>query len=68
MHLIIGNKIAESLSIKDKTTFLLGGIAPDAVFSYEDKNRSHFFIGEVQDYSRRVDYIFLRRSHTQFLT
>lgn len=45
--------IAEALSIKDKTTFLLGGIAPDAV---SPKDLSHFFIGEVQDYSRRIDY------------
>lgn len=56
MHLIIGNKIADSLSIKDKTLFLLGSIAPDAVFPSEDKNLSHFFIGEVKDYSRRVDF------------
>lgn len=56
MHLIIGNKIAESLSIEDKTSFLLGSIAPDAVFLHEEKNVSHFFIGEVQDYSRSIDY------------
>ncbi len=43
MHLIIGNKIADSLSIQDKTSFLLGSIAPDAVFAYEEKNASHFF-------------------------
>lgn len=56
MHLIIGNKIADALAIKDKTSFLLGSIAPDAVFSYEEKNESHFFIGEVEDYTRSVDY------------
>lgn len=56
MHSIIGKKIAEALSIEDKTSFLLGSIAPDAVFSHEEKNLSHFFIGEVQDYSRSVDY------------
>ena len=62
MHLIIGNKIADSLLIEDKTAFLLGSIAPDAVFSYEEKNLSHFFIGEVEDYSRSVDYKgFLRK-------
>ncbi|MFE1243428.1 zinc dependent phospholipase C family protein [Fictibacillus sp. NPDC058756] len=55
MHSIIGNKIAETLSIEDKTSFLLGSIAPDAVFSHEEKNLSHFFIGDVQDYSRSVD-------------
>lgn len=53
MHVIIANKIAECLSIKDKTPFLLGSIAPDAVST---KNESHFFIGEHQDYSRSVDY------------
>jgi hypothetical protein len=31
MHLIIANQIADQLSIKDKPTFLLGGIVPDAV-------------------------------------
>lgn len=56
MHLIIGNKIAESLSIEDKTSFLLGSIAPDAVFSVEEKNVSHFFIGNVKDYTRSIDY------------
>ncbi|MGP4081015.1 zinc dependent phospholipase C family protein [Pseudalkalibacillus sp. R45] len=56
MHSIIGNKIAEALSIEDKTSFLVGCVAPDAVFSHEEKNLSHFFAGEVQDYSRRVDY------------
>lgn len=56
MHLIIGNKIADSISIEDKTSFLLGSVAPDAVFGFEEKNLSHFFIGEVQDYSRSVDY------------
>jgi hypothetical protein len=56
MHSIIGNKIADALSIEDKTSFLLGSVAPDAVFSHEEKNLSHFFVGEVQDYSRRVDY------------
>lgn len=56
MHSIIGEKIAEGLSMEDKTSFLLGSIAPDAVFSHEEKNFSHFFIGEVKDYSRSVDY------------
>jgi hypothetical protein len=53
MHLVIANRIAEHLSIEDKTTFLLGGIAPDAV---SPKDLSHFFKGEVQDYSRSIDY------------
>jgi hypothetical protein len=53
MHLIIANRIAECLSIKDKAAFLLGGIAPDAV---SPKDVSHFFVGDVQDYSRSVNY------------
>ncbi|QOS77650.1 zinc dependent phospholipase C family protein [Paenibacillus sp. JNUCC31] len=53
MHLVIANRIADSLSIKDKIPFLLGSIAPDAVSS---KDSSHFFAGEVQDFSRNVDY------------
>jgi hypothetical protein len=53
MHLIIANRIAECLSMKDKTAFLLGGIAPDAV---SPKDVSHFFVGDVQDNSRSVDF------------
>jgi hypothetical protein len=65
MHSIIGKKIAEALSLEDETSFLLGSIAPDAVFS-QDKNVSHFFIGEVENYSRRVDYKgFLRKYDAQ---
>jgi len=56
MHLIIGYKIAESLNIEDKASFLLGSVAADAVFSLEEKNVSHFFVGDVKDYSRSVDY------------
>lgn len=37
MHSIIGYKIAEALSIEDKTSFLLGSVAPDAVFSPDEK-------------------------------
>ncbi|RLQ89985.1 hydrolase [Falsibacillus albus] len=63
MHLIIGNKIAQSLSIEDKSSFLLGSIAPDAV---SNKNASHFFIGDVRDYSRSVDakgFLYKYREH-----
>lgn len=41
MHVIIANGIAEKLSIHDKTSFLLGAVAPDAVHSKE-KGTSHF--------------------------
>jgi hypothetical protein len=53
MHLIIANRIAESLRLDDRTQFLLGSIAPDAV---SPKELSHFFIGDVRDYSRSIDY------------
>ncbi|WP_409342639.1 zinc dependent phospholipase C family protein [Paenibacillus sp. MBLB4367] len=53
MHVIIANRIAECLSIEDRTPFLLGSIAPDAV---SPKDASHFFIGDVRDYSRSIDY------------
>ncbi|RHW43297.1 hydrolase [Neobacillus notoginsengisoli] len=57
MQLVIGNRIAECLSVdeKDRTPFLVGSVAPDAVFSFEEKNLSHFFVGEIQDYSRHAD-------------
>ena len=54
MHVIIARKIAEKLSIEDKVSFLIGGIAPDAVSS---KDASHFFAGDLKDYSRHVDYM-----------
>lgn len=53
MHLVIANRIADDLSIKDKTSFLLGGIAADAV---SPKDLSHFYKGNVNDYSRDIDY------------
>lgn len=53
MHLVIANRIADDLSINDKTSFLLGGIAADAV---SPKDLSHFYKGDVKDYSRYIDY------------
>jgi hypothetical protein len=53
MHLIIGNRIADRLDIKDRTSFLLGNIAPDAV---QTKDESHFYRGEHQDYTRHINY------------
>lgn len=53
MHAIIANRIAERLMIEDRTPFLLGSIAPDAV---SPKDITHFFIGDVRDYSRSIDY------------
>jgi len=53
MHLIITNQIAEIISVSDKTSFLIGGIAPDAV---SPKELSHFFIGDVNNYTRSIDF------------
>lgn len=62
MHLIIANRIADSLSIKEKNNFLIGGIAPDAVNS---KELSHFFRGKHSNYSRYIDYQeFIEKYHS----
>lgn len=53
MHVIIANRIADCLAFEDRTEFLLGSIAPDAV---SPKDASHFFTGDIRDYSRSVDY------------
>lgn len=53
MHLIIGHRIAERLNIQDRTSFLLGSVAPDAV---QTKDESHFFRGEHQNFTRYIDY------------
>lgn len=56
MHAIIANRIAEKLSIQDKTSFILGGVAPDAVHSAEEKGASHFYAGTTKNYTRRIDF------------
>lgn len=53
MHAIIACKLADCLSIPDKTSFLLGGIAPDSVVP---KDLTHFYKGNVEDYSREINY------------
>ncbi|MGG4044946.1 MULTISPECIES: zinc dependent phospholipase C family protein [Paenibacillus] len=53
MHLIIGYRIAAKLNIQDRTSFLLGSVAPDAV---QAKDESHFFRGEHQNFTRYIDY------------
>ncbi|RJE86989.1 hydrolase [Paenibacillus sp. 1011MAR3C5] len=53
MHAVIANRIAEALLIEDKPSFLLGSLAPDAV---SPKDASHFFTGDIRDYSRSIDY------------
>jgi hypothetical protein len=56
MHLIIANKVYEKLNISTQQPFLLGGIAPDAAFSRERKNISHFYEGDLSDETRFVNY------------
>ncbi len=56
MHAIIGHRIAEILEIEDRKSFMVGSIAADAVFSVDEKNASHFFVGDAEDYTRRVDF------------
>ncbi|GGA80877.1 zinc dependent phospholipase C family protein [Ornithinibacillus halotolerans] len=53
MHLIIANQIAGKTKIQDKQTFLLGGIAPDAV---HPKVRSHFYKGSDKDFSTKIEF------------
>ena len=53
MHSIINNEIASRMKIEDRAAFLLGGIAPDAV---SPKDLSHFYKGNTDDYTRRIDY------------
>lgn len=53
MHLLIANKIADRMNIDDKTSFLIGGIAADAA---SPKEKSHFYCGNLEDYSRKIDY------------
>lgn len=57
MHLIIGEMVTSSLNvIKDKREFLLGSIAPDAAFSSERKNITHYFEGDLDRGTRQVNY------------
>ncbi len=53
MHAIISQKIANHLAILDRPSFLVGGIAADAT---SNKDASHFYTGDAQDFSRTVDY------------
>lgn len=62
MHVIIADQISEKIEVSDRTLFLLGGIAPDAVSS---KDFSHYFSGNIADYSRTIDYhAFWQKYHT----
>lgn len=52
MHAIIANKIAERCHILDRNSFVLGGLAPDAV---SPKDLSHYYEGSIDDYTRRIN-------------
>ncbi|MEN2466122.1 zinc dependent phospholipase C family protein [Ornithinibacillus sp. FSL M8-0202] len=53
MHFIIAKRIAEEMGINNQMAFLLGGVAPDAVYP---KNKSHFFKGSEKDYSTTIEF------------
>ncbi|MGD7045940.1 zinc dependent phospholipase C family protein [Jeotgalibacillus proteolyticus] len=53
MHLLISHQVSKQIPMEDKASFIAGGIAPDAV---SPKERSHFYQGEVSDYSRSINY------------
>lgn len=67
MHLIIADGIAEKLSIQDRTSFLLGGVAPDAVYSKVEKEKSHFYAGTTKNYTRRIDYDAFLHKYESFI-
>lgn len=56
MHLIIADQVSKKLSIENKQTFLIGGIAPDAALTRESKTESHFLEGSLEAGTRRVNY------------
>ncbi len=53
MHAIIAARIAEHFSIQEQTSFLIGGVAPDAV---SPKELSHFYTGRAEDYSLDISF------------
>ena len=65
MHAIIANGIAEKLCIQDRTSFILGGVAPDAVHSAEEKGTSHFYAGTTKNYTRRAFNSFFQKYKAQ---
>ena len=59
MHAIIAIKIAEKLYIQDKTSFILGGVAPDAVHSAEEKELHTFTLVQRKLYEKdRFQFFF----------
>lgn len=56
MHLIIAEHVAGKIGIADRPRFLLGSIAPDAVHGREQKTKSHYYEGSVDDGTRRIHY------------
>ncbi|CAM3856374.1 hypothetical protein PALA111701_29060 [Paenibacillus lactis] len=65
MHLIIANEIADTLAIKDKSSFLIGGIAPDAVPTKDISTTSKAKFKIIHDISIiMVSYISIARIKT----
>ncbi|UOQ42585.1 zinc dependent phospholipase C family protein [Halobacillus salinarum] len=61
MHLLIADKVADQLDVvTNNNLFLLGGIAPDALIP---KTHSHFYKGEVNRFTREVDFIGFYERH-----
>ncbi|MCQ6557420.1 zinc dependent phospholipase C family protein [Paenibacillus mendelii] len=56
MHLIISDQVCSNLHIDHRSAFLLGGIAPDACTSHDQKNISHYFEGSLEDGTRHINY------------
>lgn len=65
MHLIIAKRITEHFPIEDVHSFLIGGIAPDAITT---KDTSHFYKGSLENYTRTIDYIGFIEKYKEYKT
>ncbi|TKD71381.1 zinc dependent phospholipase C family protein [Pseudalkalibacillus hwajinpoensis] len=54
MHLLIADRVTEQIPIVNRSAFLAGSVAPDAVTG-DEKDRSHFYEGNTNDFSKRVN-------------
>ncbi|TMU87622.1 hydrolase [Bacillus sp. BHET2] len=61
MHSIIAYRLAQHFELEDRASFVMGGIAPDAV---NDKELTHYYYGDVQDFTRGIDPERFLRSQT----
>ena len=68
MHLIIGELVASSLNmIKNRRDFLVGSIAPDAAFTWERKNITHYFEGDLDQGTRQINYTKFIDTHISYV-